>query len=588
MGVALFGSNRLMRVRISGFARGGLLLLLLLAFPWMLRGQGAAARRAHNDAREPVYQVGVGPLQQVLSLVRNYYVDEVNVDSLYAAAREKMAVKDSLAADSVQPLSEEEVLIRRLLEQLDPHSYYLTKEEAADRHQDFEGKFYGIGVSFQVFKDTVRVVQVLPNGPASRVGIRTGDYIMEVNGRRLSGVKAKSSDVMHTIRGDKGTTVKAYVLREGKRLDFIMKRDELPLRTVDSYYMLTPKIGYLHCSSFGFVTRGEIVRALGELKREGMESLIFDLSDNGGGVMNSAIAVCSDFLLRGQSIVSVRGESYPSTGFSSPHMGVYCQLPMVVVVNEFSSSASEIMAGAMQDWDRAVLVGARTFGKGLVQGVFPLENGGELSLTVARYYTPSGRSIQMPYELGHAKEYREAFVRRYVAGRQDSTDDKYFAHAKEYRTLTSGRKVYGGGGIVPDVYVERDTTHALSSRLADYERKGYMQHWVVGFVDAHRKDYLKRYATATQFVQKYTVEESTIGQFRKAMAELDGQRDTVPYSEEEKAHLRLRIKAYVGEQLHPNGTFMRVVNGEREEIVRSVEILEDWQNRGESILRPKR
>lgn len=483
------------------------LLLLLLPVGRAARGQAVGGR----DAREPVYPMGGGPLRQVRSLIRDYYVDRVDVDSLSALAGRGGAAGDTLGEAQAPQGTEEESQIRHLLEQLDPHSYYLTREEAEDRRRGFEGKFYGIGVSFQLFKDTVRVVQVLPHGPASKVGMRTGDNILRVNGRWLSGVSAKMRDVLHTIRGDRGTAVEARVLRGRDTLDFTMRRDELPLRTVDAYYMLAPTVGYLHCSSFGFSTRGEVVKALNALEKEGMKSLVFDLSDNGGGVMNAAIAVCSDFLKRGQTIVTVRGASYPQTGFSSPYTGKYSELPMVVVVNEFSSSASEIMAGAMQDWDRAVLVGARTFGKGLVQGVFPLENGGELSLTVARYYTPSGRSIQMPYSLGHAQEYREAFARRYVSGRVDTVDGRYFGRAHAYRTLQSGRTVYGGGGVVPDVYVMRDTAHALSARLSGYERKGYMQHWVVGFTDGRREQYLKDYPTASDYVRGYAVSDADLG-----------------------------------------------------------------------------
>lgn len=564
--------------------RGGVLLVVLL-LSGAAYGQGAKRR----DVREPVYPVGVGPLHQVLGLVRGYYVDRVDVDSLYAVASRPPADDTIKKADEEQqPGSEEEAQIRRLLEQLDPHSYYLTREEAEDRRRGFEGKFYGIGISFQLFRDTVRVVQVLPRGPASKVGMRTGDNILSVDGRQLSGVSAKMNDVLHTIRGDKGTAVSVRVLRARDTLDFKMERDELPLHTVDAYYMLTPTVGYLHCSSFGFSTRGEIVSALRELEREGMKSLVFDLSDNGGGVMNTAIAICSDFLKREQTIVTVRGASYPPTSFSSPYTGKYSELPMVVLVNEFSSSASEIMAGAMQDWDRAVVVGARTFGKGLVQGVFPLDNGGELSLTVARYYTPSGRSIQMPYELGHAQEYREAFVRRYVSGRVDTSDDRYFRKAQEYKTLVSGRTVYGGGGVVPDVYVARDTTQSLSARLADYERKGYMQHWVAGYADGRRAEFMRRYPTASAYVRGFAVRESDILAFREAMDSLSGQRDTVPYTREEEEHLRLRLRAYIGDQLYREGTFIRVVNGEREEIARSVAILEDWFGRGVAILRGER
>lgn len=562
----------------------GALLLLALSFSGVSQGQAPS----RYDAREPVYAIGVGPLRQVLGLVRDYYVDRIDVDSLYGLSEQKRAAGDTLDARADRQETSEEVQIRHLLEELDPHSYYLTREEAADRRRGFEGKFYGIGISFQLFKDTVRVVQVLPNGPASKVGMRTGDNILRVDGRQLSGVSAKMTDVLHTIRGDKGTAVTVRVLRERDTLDFSLQRDELPLHTVDAYYMLTPSVGYIHCSSFGFSTRGEIVKALRALEEEGMRSLLFDLSDNSGGVMNTAIAVCSDFLKRGQTIVTVRGASYPQTGFSSPYTGKYSELPMVVLVNEFSSSASEIMAGAMQDWDRAVVVGARTFGKGLVQGVFPLENGGELSLTVARYYTPSGRSIQTPYELGHAQEYRAAFVRRYVSGRVDTSDDRYFQNAHEYKTLESGRTVYGGGGVVPDVYVSRDTTRALSARLSGYERKGYMQHWVVGFADGRREQYMRQYPTVSEYVRRFAIGEADLTAFREAMDRLSGERDTVSYTKEEKEHLRLRLRAYIGEQLYREGTFLRVVNGEREEIARSVEILEDWSGRGEAILRSKR
>ena len=579
MGVGLSGFW--VRDRLGGGRVWCVVALFLLVQPSGACGQSALRR----DAREPVYSVGVGPLRQTLDLIRNYYVDAVDVDSLYRVVVREQPPKDTAVGVSSQALTDEEQRIQRVLEQLDPHSYYLTRAEAEDRRRGFEGKFYGIGVSFQVFKDTVRVVQVLPHGPASKVGMRVGDNILSVNGHRLSGVGARTSDVMHTIRGDKGSRVAVRVLRVRDTLEFKMKRDELPLNTVDSYYMLTPTVGYLHCASFGFSTRGEIVKALQSLEKQGMRSLIIDLSDNGGGVMNTAVSVCSDFLKEGQAVMSVRGMSYPVTVFSAPYTGKYSELPMVVVVNELSSSASEIMAGAMQDWDRAVLVGARTFGKGLVQGVFPLENGGELSLTVARYYTPSGRSIQAPYELGHAKEYRDAFARRYASGLSDTLGGANQKGTYAYKTLVNGRTVYGGGGVEPDVVVLRDTTKTMSPRVVGYERKGYMQHWVVGYVTACRKGYLRRYPTVERYAEGYRVQDSTLATFRRSMEALDGgTRDTVPYSEEERRHLRVRIKAYVGEQLYGEGAFMRVVNGEREDLARALEILGDWGTRGRAIL----
>lgn len=548
-----------MRWRQGGVRHVVSVLLLVVLLPVVSCGQGLP-----RNAQRTGYSMSDGPLVQTLHLIRDCYVDRLGIDSV------------------------EEAALRQLLEQLDPHSYYLTAEEAKDRRNGFEGKFYGVGVAFQLFKDTVRVVQVLPDGPASRAGMLVGDNILEVDGKRLSGVKAKMSDVRHAIRGEKGTFVQVRVQRGRSSLIFRIERSELPLHTVTSYYMLTPTIGYLHCNSFGFSTREEIVEALSELENAGMKSLVFDLCDNDGGIFQTAVAVCSDFLQNQQSIVSAYGANYPSRSFSSSYTGKYSDLPMVVLVNEFSASAAEIVAGAMQDWDRAVLVGTRTFGKGLVQGVFPLSTGGELNLTVARYYTPSGRSIQTPYEMGHRQEYREAFERRIIAGQEDTADDKYFTSPYKYKTRVSGRTVYGGGGVVPDVYIRRDTLGLPSSRLLRYEREGYMLQWVVDHMGEKRQEYMEKYPFVESFMHGFALVQSELRAFRLFVDKLSGRVDTIPFTEAEEARLRLWLKAYIGDQLYGRGVLLRVKNVERAEIACAIRILEDWKGRGESILRSKR
>ena len=366
------------------------------------------------------------------------------------ASTTSQTVSVSLSEGGLVKLVEE--AIKGMLESLDPHSTYTDAKETKELEEPLQGEFSGIGIQFNMKQDTLYVIQTIVGGPSEKVGIMAGDRIVTVNDTVIAGKKMKNTDIMKRLRGKKGTKVTVQVKRGNnpELITFRITRDNIPLYSVDATYMIDNKTGYIQISRFGAKTHEEMMDAIKKLEKQGMQQLIIDLGNNGGGYLNAAIDMCNEFLQRHQLIVYTEGNSSPRQEANADGFGRYKDLKMVVIVDQFSASASEIFSGAMQDWDRAVVVGRRSYGKGLVQRPFRFDDGSMMRLTVARYYTPSGRCIQKPYTKGDKKHYEEDLVDRSKEGEYFHLDSIQFNDSLSYKTLKNGRTIYGGGGIMPD------------------------------------------------------------------------------------------------------------------------------------------
>ena len=401
-------------------------------------------------------------INNILGIVADKYVESVNMDSLV-----ELAIPDIIA-------------------QLDPHSVYISAKDYEQANEELNGNFCGIGISFQVMEDTINVIEVIPGGPSEKVGIANGDKIISVDGKNFTGEKINPNLVKEQLRGPKNSVVKLGVKRatSAKTLYFTVTRGDIPIKSVDAAYMIDKNTGYVKVNQFGRNTYDEFVAALSVLKNEGAKRYIVDLRGNGGGYMEIAVAMANEFLPKDNLIVSTKGRYKKNdTSVYSDGNGSYQDAEIVVLINEFSASASEIFAGAMQDNDRGLVIGARSFGKGLVQREFKLSDNSAIRLTIARYYTPTGRCIQKDYKLGQAAYERE-LINRFNNGELDYRDSIKVDKSKMYKT-PHGRIVYGGGGIIPDIFVPRDTVGFTSYYYA-VVNAGLIQNYVLKYVAAHK------------------------------------------------------------------------------------------------------
>lgn len=463
-----------------------------------------------------------------------------------------------------------------MLEKLDPHSSYTDAKETKEMEEPLQGEFSGIGIQFNMKQDTLYVIQTIPGGPSERVGILAGDRIVTVNDSTIAGVKMKNTDIMKRLRGKKGTKVTVQVKRGNSKelITFRITRDNIPLYSVDACYMADDVTGYIRISRFGAKTYDEMMESLDKLNKQGMKQVIIDLSDNGGGYLNAAIDMCNEFLDRNQLIVYTEGAQSPRNEAKSFGNGKYKDLKMVVIVNQYSASASEIFSGAMQDWDRAVIVGRRTFGKGLVQRPFKFEDGSMIRLTVARYYTPSGRCIQKPYKKGDKKAYDEDLLERMREGEYYNLDSIQFNDSLQYKTLKHTRPVYGGGGIMPDIFVPVDTTE-YSTYYRDMVAKGIVNQYSIDYVDKNRKQLLKTYKDVHDFDARFTLSDDDMKRFI-AM----GEKDSVKYDEEKyrtsENVLRLMIKGLIARDIFADqGAYTIIVNHRNNDLKEALRIIHD-------------
>ena len=466
-----------------------------------------------------------------------------------------------LYVDSINETKLVEDAIRGMLEGLDPHSQYSNAEETRELNEPLAGNFSGIGISFNMNKDTLYVIQTVAGGPSERVGILAGDRIISVNDTVIAGVNMKNTDIMKRLRGPKGTNVNVKVLRQKDTIDFRITRADIPIYSVDAAYMVDDKTGYIRLNKFAAETADEVRSALKDLQKQGMDRLILDLSDNGGGYLNAAVELLGEFLEPGQMTVYTEGlrssrmDNYARPSGSKP---LFADGRLVVMANQYSASASEITAGAIQDWDRGLIVGRRTFGKGLVQRPRPLPDGSMIRLTVAHYYTPTGRDIQKPYEKGNQQAYREDIVDRYNSGELMHEDSIHHVDSLRVETLRLHRPIYGGGGIYPDKFVALDTTE-YTKYYTSVMAKGLINTFAIAYVDKNRNTLKKQYKDAAEYTRNFEVTPQMLQELCD-MASKDG----IEFNEEEAKTsaplFSMILKGLIGRDVYENSTYYRVYN----------------------------
>lgn len=479
----------------------------------------------------------------------------------------------NLYVDKVDEQKIVEASIKAMLKELDPHSTYLTAKEVEKMNEPLQGNFEGIGVQFNMADDTLFVIQTVNNGPSEKVGILAGDRIVTVNDTAIAGVKMARDEIMKRLRGPKGSVVELGIVRRGhnEQLIFRVTRDKIPVHTLDAAYMIAPKVGYIKISSFGATTHEEFSKALTKLKEQKMQHLILDLQGNGGGYLKAAVDMANDFLQEGQQIVYTEGAKSPRSEFKAEGKGQFQEGRLVVLIDEYSASAAEIVTGAVQDWDRGIVVGRRSFGKGLVQRPVPMPDGSMIRLTVARYHTPSGRCIQKPY--GEDIDYRKDLVERFNKGELMHADSIHFPDSLKFQTRVEGRTVYGGGGIMPDYFVPIDTV-SYTKYHRELTAKGVIVNTNLIAIDRYRKEYEVRYPDFKSYEKRFEVDD-TILSILLAEAEKAG----VKYDEElyraSLPLLKVQLKALIARDLWEMSHFYEIYNQTDETVMKGLEIILD-------------
>lgn len=481
-------------------------------------------------------------LGQLMFAQRNVSSDEFNKLALALSAI------DLLYVDRVDCSELVNSAISSMTEKLDPHSQYLSAESVRKDQEMLTGNFSGIGIQFNIIEDTLYVQQTIVDGPSEKTGILPGDRIVIADTVNLTGKDITSEFVQSKLRGPKGTMVRLGVVRRGYNdmLWFNVVRDDIPVNSVDAFYMISKSVGYVSISSFSATTAAELRAVLKEFKAKGMKSLILDLCNNGGGLLAAAVEVASQFLLKDQLVVYTQGRAYRRMNYVCQENGIFSDGKVAVLINENSASASEIVAGALQDWDRAVIIGRRSFGKGLVQRPVTFYDESELRLTIAHYYTPCGRSIQKPY--GKGIDYDKDLSNRYSNGELEHADSIHFADSLKYKTLVKGRTVYGGGGIMPDIFVPIDTAKT-SEYYRNLTSKGIILSSVAGFMETNRDSFKKQYANFDRFHKNFSVYKSGLMDYLSGKASDAGIVQPEKLSAKEQEYLEVQLKALVARSL---------------------------------------
>ena len=516
--------------------------LLLLIGSLLMTGHVRAQRSLWPDEN-------ARKLSLALYAIQNLYVD--STDS-------KKLVEDAIVG---------------MLDKLDPHSAYSDAEETKDLNEPLQGGFDGIGIQFNMLTDTLYVIQVISGGPSERVGLMAGDRIIMVDDTVIAGVKMKTNDVMRRLRGPKGTEVRVKVERSGRKglLEFKIIRGKIPVHSLDAAYMVDSTTGYIRLNRFANTTDDEFREALTRLRGQGLKHLILDLQGNGGGYLHIACELADEFLSNGRLIVYTEGRNSPREEAKATPTGNFEDGRLVILVDESSASASEIVSGAIQDWDRGVIVGRRTFGKGLVQRPIPLPDKSMIRLTIARYYTPGGRNIQKPYTGGDAAAYNHDLIDRYNRGELMNADSIHFPDSLRSHTLVNHRTVYGGGGIMPDRFVPIDTT-----RYTDYHRKvvglGVINRVAMSYIDSYRKALRKQYPTFSDFRSRFTVGDDLLRELRTRAATDSIAFDSAQYAKS-RPLIALQLKALIARDLFDMSEYFQIINEDNESLHEALRII---------------
>ena len=495
---------------------------------------------------------------RLLRLVDGYYVDSANVEKLTENA------------------------IVHLLGELDPHSVYISKDEVEKMNAPLKGNFEGIGISFTIFKDTLLVTSTIPGGPSEKIGLRAGDRIVEVDKKNIAGIGLQNSDVFDMLRGEKGTIVEIKVNRRRSEelLDFTIIRDKIPINSLDAAYMLDRSTGYIKLNKFSATTTDEFTSALDKLEQKKFKNLILDLRGNGGGYLKTAIEISDQFLKDNRLIVYTNGLNETKREYNATSRGNFENGNLIVLVDESSASASEIVAGAVQDWDRGLVIGRRSFGKGLVQKPYFLTDGSVIRLTTAHYYTPSGRCIQKPYENG-VKEYRRDYLNRLSNGELFSRDSIAFNDSLRYKTMINDRIVFGGGGIMPDIFIPLDTSKYYSY-YNSLRRNNIVYNFVLDYIDKNRKNLKNNFPDFDKFNKKFEVTQEMVD---KIVA--DGEKEGIEKNEKSltftRSTMEREIKALVARDLFSTESFYKIFYQDDEAIKKAMEVINN-QNHYNKLL----
>lgn len=496
---------------------------------------------------------------QFLKYLSAYYVDSVNNEKL---------VEDAIKGN---------------LKELDPHSTYISKEDVKKMNEPLKGNFEGVGISFNILNDTLFVITPIPGGPSEKVGILSGDRIIKVDGENIAGIGLTNEDVFSLLRGPKGTRVNVSVLRRSvdKLLDFSITRDKIPINSLDAAYMLSDGVGYIKLNRFSMTTMGEFSEASVRLKEEGAQDLILDLTGNAGGYLDIAVVLADQFLDNNRLIVYTQGINSPKREYFASSKGIFEEGRIVILIDEGSASASEIVSGAIQDWDRGIIIGRRSFGKGLVQRQLELPDGSMIRLTSAKYYTPSGRLIQKSYENGN-EDYEMEIYNRYENGEFINKDSIKFPDSLQYKTLINKRVVYGGGGIMPDIFVPLDTT-SYSDYYSNLIRDGILNQFVLEYVDKNRKKILNEYADFQKYMNDFVVTDEPLNKLNNFAT-----KEGLDFNQEEfelsKNRIALIMKAYIARDLWSTSEFYQIINQENENLLKAVEVLNHWEIYSKKLL----
>ena len=496
--------------------------------------------------------------------------NSLNVNSINSY-EEGLKLFDLIYPDTITNSEITEHGIRFMLEQLDPHSTYISLKDLHDMNAPLKGSFTGVGIRFQIFKDTVLIVQAIPGGPSEKVGLMAGDKIIKIGEEMVAGIGMKNSGVRDRLLGDKGTKVLVGVKRGNSNdiIDFEITRDKIPIYSVDASYMANENTGYIKLNNFSSTSISEIRKAVFSLKNKGMKNLILDLQNNGGGYLKTAVDLADEMLPGNRKIVSTKGRKFPEKIYGGNNKGLLENGKIIVLVNESSASASEIVSGAIQDWDRGLIIGRRTFGKGLVQKPIQLPDGTQVRITTSKYYTPSGRCIQKSYSDG-SMAYRKEKYSRYKSGESFNKDSIKNNENEVYSTLLKNRKVYGGGGVVPDIFVPLDTngTSAYFSKLI---RKGVFNQFSLYYVNKNRDNLEKKYSN----FEKYKTSFNTKNALQELIefAKDEGINFNEKQYNESKKTIEVRLKANIAQDLYDYKKFYEIINELNITLQKSLEII---------------